>query len=228
MANLRKKSTRAVKRAMFVQLAITLCTALIFGAVGGVSLYQLAPSLHLLPAQKITSSSGSSKNANSTLPSKTTTPASSLQSTVQQFNNEMISYQTTPLDKTSVMRLIIPAININVPIVERGLEQGWMVVAPGMTVTHFIYSAYPGAAGNSMLYSHGNMAFRNIDKLQIGFPIYVQTPTGSERFKVSQIRIVSPNDLSILDNSDTPILTLLTCYPFGVDSMRYVVIAAPA
>ncbi len=227
MANLRNKSKRAAKRAMLIQLTITLLTALIFGAVGGVSLYQLAPSLHLLSSPKIISSSGSSKNPNSSLPSKNT-PTTSLQYTVQQFNNEMISYQTTPLDKSSVMRLIIPAININVPIVERGLEQGWMVVAPGMTVTHFIYSAYPGASGNSLLYSHGNMAFRNIDKLQIGEAIYVQTPSGSSLFKVSQIRIVSPNDLSILDNSDTPILTLLTCYPFGVDSMRYVVIAAPA
>jgi LPXTG-site transpeptidase (sortase) family protein len=150
---------------------------------------------------------------------------SSTVNALQQFNAAITSYQAQPMDAHTGLRLIIPRLHINAPIVERGLVSGWMVVAPGDVVTHFIYSAYPGAAGNAILYSHAGTVFRHLDSLAIGDTIVVQTPQGSAQFRVRELRIVAPTDLSVLDTTQTATLTLLTCYPFMVDSSRLVVIA---
>jgi len=143
----------------------------------------------------------------------------------QQFNAAITSYQAQPVDAHTGLQLIIPKLHVSAPIVERGLVQGWMVVAPGQAVTHFIYSAYPGAVGNSVLYSHAGTVFRHLDSLAVGDTIVVQTPRGATQFRVREMRIVAPTDVSVLDASQTATLTLLTCYPFGVDSSRLVIIA---
>ncbi len=198
--------------------------ALLLGITSGVALSQFAPAIaprlaalwrHVPP--------GPARGP-------TGTPAPSPQPTgtgtfLQQFNNSITSYQSQPVDATSGLRLIIPKIGINAPIVERGLVQGVMVVAPGDAITHFIYSAYPGAVGNAILYSHAGTEFRHLDSLAIGDTIVVQTPHGAETFRVRELRIVAPTSLGVLDATQSPVLTLLTCYPFGVDSSRLAVIA---
>ncbi len=143
----------------------------------------------------------------------------------QQFNASITSYAAQPMDAHTKLRLIIPKIHVNAPIVERGLVDGWMVVAPGENVTHFIYSAYPGAVGNSVLYSHAGTMFRHLDSLGVHDTIVVQTASGTSAYRVRELRIVAPDALAVLDNTTTATLTLLTCYPFGVDSARLVVIA---
>jgi LPXTG-site transpeptidase (sortase) family protein len=198
--------------------------ALLVGITGGVAASQFAPTLvprlteiwhHAPPGPK---------------GGPTGTPAPSPQANgtstfFQQFNNSINSYQSQPVDSASGLRLIIPKISVNAPIVERGLVQGVMVVAPGDAITHFIYSAYPGATGNAILYSHAGTEFRHLDSLAIGDTIVVQTPHGAETFRVRELRIVSPTSLGVLDATASPVLTLLTCYPFGVDSSRLAVIA---
>lgn len=162
------------------------------------------------------------------MPAAGATPGAEPTSTstmLQQFNAAITSYQAQPMDAHTGLRLVIPRLHINAPIVERGLVGGWMVVAPGDAVTHFIYSAYPGAAGNAILYSHAGTVFRHLDSIAVGDTILVQTPQGSAQFRVRELRIVAPTDLSVLDTTQTATLTLLTCYPFMVDSSRLVVIA---
>jgi sortase A len=39
------------------------------------------------------------------------------------------------------------------------------------------------------------------------------------------MRIVEPTEVSILDPTSTPVLTLYTCYPYGIDTHRIVVTA---
>ena len=79
--------------------------------------------------------------------------------------------------------------------------------------------------GNAILYSHAGTVFRHLDAIAVGDTIVVQTPQGSAQFRVRELRIVAPTDLSVLDTTQTATLTLLTCYPFMVDSARLAVIA---
>lgn len=156
----------------------------------------------------------------------TATPVpDSPQALFQRFNASITSYQAQPMDAQTKLRLVIPKLHVNAPILERGVVDGWMVVAPGEAVTHFIYSAYPGAVGNSVLYSHAGTMFRHLDSLGVRDTIVVQTPNGTSAYRVRELRIVAPDALAVLDNTTTATLTLLTCYPFGVDSSRLVVIA---
>jgi len=143
----------------------------------------------------------------------------------QQFNDVMTSTQAQPIDTQSGLRLIISHLSINAPILERGIQNGGLVVAPGNVATHFTFSAYPGASGNSILYAHEGALFRHLDMLSVHDTIVIQTPAGTVAFQVRELRIVAPTNLSVLDSGTAAELTLITCYPYGVDSSRLVVIA---
>ncbi len=201
--------------------------ALLAGVAGGYAIYRLDPQGRSVIARWLQQQAPAVAQATST-PAAGATPGAEPTSTttmLQQFNAAITSYQAQPMDARTGLRLIIPRLHINAPIVERGLVGGWMVVAPGDAVTHFIYSAYPGAAGNAILYSHAGTVFRHLDSIAVGDTILVQTPQGSAQFRVRELRIVAPTDLSVLDTTQRATLTLLTCYPFMVDSSRLVVIA---
>ncbi len=54
----------------------------------------------------------------------------------------------------------------------------------------------------------------------------MQTARGPIRYKVKNMRIVLPTDLSVLQPTTGPTLTLITCYPFfyvGAAPQRFVV-----
>ncbi len=201
-------------------MSVIVIIAIVVGGIGGFLLYRYSPQLTAILHQHSVS-----KQASPTPLVPANQQVQSLGTLLQSFNSSMTSYDAQPQDQTPTLRLIISKIGVNVPIVERGLKQGWMIVAPGEVVTHFVYSAYPGSSGNTILYSHANEAFQHLDKLSIHDTIVVQTPNGNVAYRIREIRIVDPSDLSVLNPTDSSVLTLLTCYPFGVDSTRFVVIA---
>ena len=60
----------------------------------------------------------------------------------------------------------------------------------------------------------------------MGDEVLLDTPEGRWRYQVSSVRIVSPREVSVLDPTAEPTLTLVTCYPFwfvGNAPMRFVV-----
>jgi LPXTG-site transpeptidase (sortase) family protein len=48
-----------------------------------------------------------------------------------------------------------------------------------------------------------------------GDELRVSTVHGDLRYEVRETMVVGPNDLWVLDPTDRPTLTLITCYPFG-------------
>lgn len=165
MARMGKTTKRPIpQKSSRTWLLITMIAAIFAGIAGGFTLYHLNPRVEQivarwLPGRALTvvatgTPTGGAKRG--TAPESTPT-------TLQQFNAAITSYQAQPMDAHTGLRLIIPKLHMNAPIVERGLVQGWMVVAPGDAVTHFIYSAYPGAVGNAVLYSHAGTEFRHLD-----------------------------------------------------------------
>ncbi len=123
----------------------------------------------------------------------------------------------------SATRLVIPAIQVDVPVVE-GVD--WEQLKKG--AGHLIGSANPGERGNCFLAGHNDIygeIFRDLEELKIGDEIRLYTGQQSFRYIVRATRIVEPDDLSVMESTSTPILTLLTCYPYMIDSHRLVVIA---
>jgi LPXTG-site transpeptidase (sortase) family protein len=50
--------------------------------------------------------------------------------------------------------------------------------------------------------------------VEVGAEIEVTTLHGSRTFRVSELRIVDPLEVSVLDPTEDTMLTLITCFPF--------------
>ncbi|HAM96214.1 MAG: hypothetical protein UR96_C0022G0004 [candidate division WS6 bacterium GW2011_GWC1_36_11] len=97
---------------------------------------------------------------------------------------------------------------------------------------HFPTSVYPGQKGNSIIIGHrfqylppARNTFFNLDKVKIGDSINIVQDEGSYTYIVTDIQIVEPNDISILQQTDDYRLTLITCTPLWTSSQRLVITA---
>lgn len=91
-------------------------------------------------------------------------------------------------------------------------------------------TAMPGEVGNIAMSAHRDSFFRPLKDIVIGDSVELHTLDAVQRFRVSEIRIVDPMDLSVLEPTETTVLTLITCYPFyfvGYAPDRFIVHATP-
>jgi len=124
-----------------------------------------------------------------------------------------------------VARLSIPRIGIDeVPVFEGTgdltLNRGAGLIA-GM--------GRPGRPGNVGIAAHRDSFFRGLKDIKVGDQIELNARSREFAYKVEDIEIVDPGDVSVLKSRSKPSLTLVTCYPFyfvGDAPMRYIVHAA--
>lgn len=121
----------------------------------------------------------------------------------------------------------IPKINVKLPIYhgdrDKVLEKG---------VAHIPNTAFPiGGIGNhSVLSAHTGyptqVFFDNLDDLVIGDEIKVSVLDETLIYKVTAKNIVKPDDITLLSVDDRrDLISLITCYPYGVNSHRLIVTA---
>lgn len=108
-----------------------------------------------------------------------------------------------------VGRLDIPRLGLSVMVAE-GIEPKVLRKAAG----HIPGTPLPGDSGNVALAGHRDRHFRPLKDVAPGDEVLLTTPTGSFRYRVEWTRIVAPEDVHVLDPTDDPTLTLVTCYPF--------------
>lgn len=121
------------------------------------------------------------------------------------------------------VRIRIPSIGVDAPVVE---GDDWESLKRG--AGHHIGSANPGERGNCIISAHNDIygeIFRDLPKVQLGDIVEVYTASQVYRYRVTQTRIVEPTDVSVMYPTSSPVLTLISCYPYGVDTHRIVVIA---
>jgi sortase A len=119
--------------------------------------------------------------------------------------------------------LEIPRLGIS-SVVDEGVDNKTLLVAVG----HVPGTALPGEVGNVALAGHRDTFFSELGQLHSGDDIVLTTLRGSYRYRVEATRIVNPSDKEVLDASDRPTLTLITCYPFryiGSAPRRFIVVA---
>ena len=97
---------------------------------------------------------------------------------------------------------------------------------------HVPGTALPGRAGNSVVVGHRDSVFAGLARVETGDEIRLAALGAGEerRYRVSELRVVDPDDLSVLAPTQDERLTLITCYPFrwiGPAPQRYVVTAVP-
>ncbi|HEX9075997.1 MAG TPA: class D sortase [Anaerolineae bacterium] len=122
----------------------------------------------------------------------------------------------------SPTRIVISTINVDWPVVE---GDGWEELKQG--IGHRVGSVNPGERGNLVLSGHNDVygePFRDLDKLDIGKEVLVYAGGNAFRYIIKAKRVVSPSDVSVLAASRNPVITLITCTPYRVDTMRLVLI----
>ena len=122
---------------------------------------------------------------------------------------------------------------VRVPSIDR-LKDGWTVVE-GVGVAnlqngagHMPFTPLPGQPGNAVISGHRTTygaPFHELDTLEPGDLIEVETAIGVHTYAVSETVIVSPPDLWVTDPRDGAWLTLTTCHPKFSSRQRLVVFA---
>jgi sortase A len=105
--------------------------------------------------------------------------------------------------------LTIPGIGLTVPVLD-GTDELTLNHAAG----RIRGTAPPGEQGNIGIAGHRDGTFRGLRKVSKGEVIELKTAKGESTYVVDRIRIVSPDEVSVLQPDPTPSLTLVTCYPF--------------
>lgn len=94
---------------------------------------------------------------------------------------------------------------------------------------HMMETAYPGIEGNCVIAGHRNYSFgaffNRLDEVVIGDEIYVDTLTQTYCYEVTEVKVVDPEEVEILDDYGDERLTLFTCTPIYVATQRLVIVA---
>jgi len=95
---------------------------------------------------------------------------------------------------------------------------------------HLSVSVLPGQRGNSIIAGHRDTHFQFLQHVREGETISVEMPDGrGHLYRVTGMDVVDARRGSILLDTDSPMLSLVTCYPFNARDpggpMRYVVTA---
>jgi sortase A len=135
-------------------------------------------------------------------------------------------------DTAPVARLLIPAIGYD-EIVLEGASPPVLAFGPARMMS----SAEPAEPGNVVLAGHRTSFFLPLKDAAAGQDVVLEwrSPrTGalvSRSYRIAELRVIDPADLSFLQPTPGPALTLITCYPFGrgpTSTHRFVVRAWPA
>jgi sortase A len=136
--------------------------------------------------------------------------------------------------------LIIPKINVNVPVrYDVGSDYDSQMAAMANGVAHFAIpgaNSHPGQTGNTVIAGHSSndlfdngdykFIFAQLGRLQAGDTIYANYQSKRYTYIVTKTEIVRPTDVSSLVYPTTkPIMTLVTCTPVGTAQSRLLVVA---
>ena len=120
---------------------------------------------------------------------------------------------TLKIDKLGLFKAVVEGVDTH------DLKKG-----PG----HYAGTPLPGEAGNVAIAGHRTTygaPFYRINELEVGDPIQVTTKQGTFTYKVSEQKVVGPNDNYVLDPTDDNRLTLTTCHPRFSAAQRLIIIA---
>lgn len=139
---------------------------------------------------------------------------------------------------SSEPRLIIPKINVDVPVIYNvGYDHNSQMDAMQRGVAHFAIpgaNSVPGQLGNVVLSGHSSndlfdpgdykFIFAQLEKLQDGDSIYVHYQSVRYTYTVYKKEVVKPTNVgALLGMEDKPYLTLITCTPLGTATNRLLV-----
>lgn len=126
-----------------------------------------------------------------------------------------------PAPGAALGRLEIPRLGVSA-VVRAGSDSRTLRLAVG----HIAGTALPGETGNIGLAAHRDTFFRRLGDIRPDDEVRLVTREGTFHYRVAGTQVVGPRDVWVLDPTDEPALTLVTCYPFryvGSAPQRFIV-----
>jgi len=136
------------------------------------------------------------------------------------------SLENIPLPPPSMqqaVRIQIPSIKVDAPVVQ---GDGWEQLKKG--VAQRVGTTDPGMNGNLVLSAHNDVygeLFRYLDRLQPGDQVIISTQQKQFVYVVDRTVIVEPTQVEVMGATPDATVTLISCYPYLVDTDRIVVFA---
>lgn len=128
--------------------------------------------------------------------------------TQQDANGQAGSAGVRDVAADGLIKVTIPKIKLDAIVVE-GTGRKQLLLGPG----HMSETPAPGEIGNSVISGHRDTFFRHIYELSKGDEIDVRRNGKVFTYEVTGKKIVEPDDLSVIKQSQDKRLTLITCYP---------------
>lgn len=124
-------------------------------------------------------------------------------------------------------RIVIPSINVDIPIRVSPLVNGYWEVFEKEAGFGF-GSAPPSAKeGNQVIFAHARQGlFGDLKNLKKGQRVYVLTTSQWYVYEVNSSQEVDPSNVKVISHTSQQRLTLFTCSGF-LDSKRLIVSAKP-
>ncbi len=126
----------------------------------------------------------------------------------------------TPAPEHAI-QIQVPAIGVDAPVVQ---GDGWEQLKKG--VGQHIGTANPGTDGNLVLSAHNDIfgeIFRDLDQLKAGDVVVIYTNQRSYTYVITGWQVVEPTQVEVMAPTSNPTVTLISCYPYRVDTQRIVV-----
>jgi len=151
------------------------------------------------------------------------------------LHSPVIIDPNTDIEVSDESRIIIPKINVDVPVVydvrtrsetsiQNALERG---------VVHYAGTSRPGEAGNNVIVGHSSNNFLNSGKYKFAFVLldrlslndtFILHYQGTRYvYKITNKQVIEPTDFSLISPTSTPTVTLITCTPPGTSWRRLVI-----
>jgi sortase A len=185
------------------------------------------------------------------LPSPTRTPILSLANlngtATPALGSNLIPTVTPVPDDSPPIRLTITSVGIDseivpvswsmIPAKGGGIKPEWQVA--DFAVGHHAGSVNPGQVGNVVLSGHVDYkgeVFRHLNDVQVGDLVTLYTEKGQYIYVITKRVIVKEegvseetkrNNARYMDPTPDQTLTMITCWPYGVDDHRFIAIAKP-
>lgn len=130
-----------------------------------------------------------------------------------------------PVAGAAAVRIVIPRINVDSRVVQTAPAGGVWNVAD-WAVGHLTTTPQPGVPGNGAYAAHDDIKgelFKRLDELGPGDAVLLYTPHAVYRYVVVGQQTVDPSDVSVLNPTSQPTVTLISCAPYWIDTQRLVV-----
>lgn len=122
--------------------------------------------------------------------------------------------------------LTVPSMDVHLPIylgsTHENLERGATLMAGtsaplGEESSNVVLAGHRGYLTNGL--------FRNIESVQVGDLLQIETPWDTLVYRAVEILVVDPDDVdSVRVQEGRDLVTLLTCHPYGTTERRYLVV----